>query len=104
MEKYLGVKIVQASKQFKVIKDLENDSKCMPIVYLDNVDDIENNENIIFEGYKVVYEDGYTSWSPKDVFEKAYKKVGNYSSILVDADTITGEWNWYESGERDSAC
>ena len=24
------------------------------------------------EGYKVVYEDGYESWSPKDVFEKAY--------------------------------
>ena len=25
------------------------------------------------EGYKVVYEGGYESWSPKDVFEKAYK-------------------------------
>ena len=24
------------------------------------------------EGYKVVYEDGYVSWAPKDVFEKAY--------------------------------
>jgi hypothetical protein len=23
-------------------------------------------------GYKVVYEDGYTSWSPKEVFEKFY--------------------------------
>lgn len=26
-------------------------------------------------GYEVVYEDGYTSWSPKDVFEKAYRKT-----------------------------
>lgn len=25
------------------------------------------------DGYKVVYEDGYESWSPKDVFEKAFK-------------------------------
>lgn len=25
------------------------------------------------EGYKVVYEGGHESWSPKDVFEKAYK-------------------------------
>jgi hypothetical protein len=25
------------------------------------------------EGYKVVYENGYESWSPKDVFEKAYQ-------------------------------
>ena len=24
-------------------------------------------------GYRVVYEDGYVSWSPKDVFEKAYR-------------------------------
>jgi len=27
------------------------------------------------EGYKVIYEDGYVSWSPKDVFEKAYKEL-----------------------------
>ena len=26
-------------------------------------------------GYKVVYPDGYTSWSPKDVFEKAYRPL-----------------------------
>ena len=26
-------------------------------------------------GYQVVYEDGYTSWSPKDVFERAYRKT-----------------------------
>ncbi len=31
------------------------------------------------DGYKVVYEDGYESWSPKDVFEKAYKESGNLS-------------------------
>lgn len=27
------------------------------------------------EGYQVVYEDGYTSWSPKDVFERAYRPI-----------------------------
>lgn len=27
-------------------------------------------------GYQVIYEDGYESWSPKDVFEKAYKENG----------------------------
>lgn len=26
-------------------------------------------------GYKVRYEDGYESWSPKDVFEKAYRPM-----------------------------
>ena len=27
------------------------------------------------EGYEVEYEDGYRSWSPKEVFEKAYREV-----------------------------
>lgn len=27
------------------------------------------------EGYKVMYEDGYISWSPKDVFERAYVSI-----------------------------
>lgn len=31
------------------------------------------------KGYKVVYEDGYESWSPKDVFEKAYHESGKMS-------------------------
>ena len=33
-----------------------------------------NTDNHEFrDGYHVVYPDGYESWSPKDVFEKAYK-------------------------------
>jgi hypothetical protein len=28
------------------------------------------------DGYKVVYPDGYESWSPADVFEAAYREVG----------------------------
>jgi len=31
------------------------------------------------DGYKVMYPDGYTSWSPKEVFEEAYTKSGNWS-------------------------
>jgi hypothetical protein len=27
------------------------------------------------EGYHVTYPDGYESWSPKDVFEEAYRLV-----------------------------
>jgi len=26
-------------------------------------------------GYKVIYQDGYTSWSPKEVFEEAYRTI-----------------------------
>lgn len=31
------------------------------------------------EGYQVIYEDGYESWSPKNVFEEAYKENGKLS-------------------------
>ena len=30
----------------------------------------ESREGV--DGYKVVYEDGYESWSPKETFESAY--------------------------------
>ena len=58
MEKYLGVKVINAEPM--TAKDFSNlTGKLQP------------GE----DGYKVVYEDGYTSWSPKDVFEKAYRKL-----------------------------
>ena len=49
MRAYIGTKIVMAEPQEKEGK----------------------------EGYKVVYKDGYTSWSPKDVFEEAYHVTNN---------------------------
>lgn len=33
-----------------------------------------NAETLGF-GYKVLYEDGYVSWSPKSTFEKSYRKL-----------------------------
>lgn len=36
------------------------------------------------EGYLVEYKDGYKSWSPKDVFEEAYKE----SNIMTFGDAI----------------
>lgn len=37
------------------------------------------------EGYAVKYEDGYMSWSPKEAFEKAYRKSGemNFGHALL---------------------
>lgn len=45
MKNYIGVKIVKAEPQEK-----------------DGI-----------KGYRIMYPDGYVSWSPKDVFESAYK-------------------------------
>lgn len=47
MKNYIGVKIVKAEPMAK-------DGK---------------------PGYKVVYPDGYESWSPKDAFEEAYRTL-----------------------------
>ena len=56
MRKYVGIKLIEAERQLR------------------------NNE----EGYKVVYPDGYVSWAPKEVFEKAYLRVGNNNTIVED--------------------
>lgn len=58
MERYLGVKLIDAEPQVK-------DGK---------------------EGYKVVYPDGYVSWSPKDVFEEAYRRIDGLTfGLAVEA-------------------
>ena len=36
------------------------------------------------EGYSVEYEDGYISWSPKDVFERCYRPVTVQEKGLVN--------------------
>lgn len=33
--------------------------------------------------YKVVYEDGYESWSPKETFERAYRKITEAELALL---------------------
>lgn len=53
MKKYIGCKMVSAEPALK-------DGK---------------------EGYKVVYPDGYESWSPKDVFEKAYLQLDDNKEL-----------------------
>ena len=35
------------------------------------------------EGYLIQYEDGYRSWSPKEVFDKAYRPADNFLDRLV---------------------
>lgn len=61
MNKYIGTKLIEAKAMNKYNFYMnEKGTDCK-----------DENE----EGYKVVYPDGYVSWSPKDVFEKAYLKV-----------------------------
>src|SRR4051794_35579427 len=58
MDKYIGFKMIEAEpctvEEFNKIRPLHYSGECQ-------------------DGYKVVYQDGYVSWSPKEVFEGAYR-------------------------------
>jgi hypothetical protein len=73
MEKYIGVKLVEAEPEIKVIN-------------------IDESNSISNDGYLVKYEDSYEFWSPKDVFEKAYRKIKD--GIPLD------KGNWLPYQER----
>lgn len=36
------------------------------------------------EGYLVIYDSGYKSWSPKEVFEVAYREITEGEAAIVD--------------------
>ena len=40
------------------------------------------------QGYGVIYADGYTSWSPKDVFEEAYRAIEREGQALTFGDAL----------------
>lgn len=42
---------------------------------------VENREST--EGYLVEYEDGYRSWSPKEVFEKSYRTSSTHLDRMM---------------------
>ena len=43
------------------------------------------------DGYKVVYPDGYNSWSPADVFERAYLPLSINTRLNTDKPSIGQE-------------
>lgn len=62
---YLGVKLIKARKAWRI-----NGSA---IVY--DMNSMVQHDDVVDEGYEVEYPDGYKSFSPKDVFEKAYYMI-----------------------------
>ncbi len=76
MEKYLGVKIILAVPM--MLNDAEE--------FLERKIQDKNED-----GYLVEYEDGYKSWSPKGVFEKAYRKTNGLTFGLAIEAMKKGE-------------
>ncbi len=71
MRSFIGCKIIQAEAM-----DLDTfNSKFNKV--------IPAPEHTSEEGYHVRYPDGYDSWSPKAVFENAYRRITNVERVIV---------------------
>lgn len=75
-KQYIGVKLVGA----------------VPMTAVEAVDKdyrVGQNGSIVpptTQGYEVIYEDGYKSWSPKDVFDNAYRSIeGMTFGLAIEA-------------------
>jgi hypothetical protein len=72
MKTYIGTKIVQAEQMALGPFQRENGKEIIPH---------HKSENV--SGYKVTYEDGYVSWSPKEVFERCYREITESEKKLI---------------------
>jgi hypothetical protein len=77
MKNYIGTKKISAEP---CTRGEHSISKGFPKVINGNAED---------EGYKVIYEDGYESWIPKDVFEKTYVLADTF--LLIEAHELTNK-------------
>jgi len=75
-ERYIGVKIIEAREM--CLQDAE-------IKLGRTIDHEQKPTDKPIMGYLVKYGDGYQSWSPKEVFEKAYRVAGSETVALEEA-------------------
>ena len=62
MKKYIGTKIIEAEPAIRKGGKVYGEGEAIP-----------RSMETVEEGYRVRYPDGYVSWSPKAVFEQAYR-------------------------------
>lgn len=94
LQDYVGIKRIKAtpmgSHKYKSLND---------------VDYVPSGTNV--NGYIIEYPDGYTSWSPADVFEESYKKSGEMSYPMAlfllqqskDARATISRTGWNGAGQ-----
>uniref|UniRef100_A0A6M3L8N6 Uncharacterized protein n=1 Tax=viral metagenome TaxID=1070528 RepID=A0A6M3L8N6_9ZZZZ len=73
MKTYIGCKVIKAEPMDEV-------------TFLRSVKHQVVEDRETAEGYKVVYPDGYTSWSPRTVFEQAYREIDPAEVALIIED------------------
>ncbi|NJO00411.1 MAG: hypothetical protein HC880_00850 [Bacteroidia bacterium] len=74
MKSYIGAKIIKA-------EPMDRHDFLREQAELNNRPWGTDQENA--PGYKVQYEDGYVSWSPKEVFERCYREITEKERYLI---------------------
>lgn len=78
MKQYIGTKMVQAKPAYRI-----TDPRGNAYLQMKDPNAVCEAGSKIEDGYKVLYADGYESWSPKEVFEEAYREVDGMSFGLA---------------------
>lgn len=78
MKQYIGTKIVKAEPAVRIV-DEKGNRRVVPL----SQHPIADHKCTVDMGYKVVYPDGYESWSPQDVFEEAYRPTNGMNFGLA---------------------
>lgn len=84
MEAYIGTKIVLAEPMDEATFAFT--TRMRPASIPEHVAIAKDGKGR--DGYKVVYEDGYASWSPKQTFERAHRPVTEAERMLFHPDAI----------------
>lgn len=77
MEQYIGTKLIEAEPAYRCT---DGSGK---VVITPHPEEAFPNYPSIEDGYRVRYPDGYVSWSPKAVFEEAYRPTTGMSFGLA---------------------
>ena len=85
MKQYIGTKIVKAWPALRILRGPEFAPEYAKI------GDIVPGVAEVEEGYSVQYADGYISWSPKEVFEEAYRETSGMNFGLAIEAVKQGE-------------
>lgn len=81
MKQYIGTKMIMAAPALRL-----DDGNGNVRVELLSSNPMPLPGDIVDMGYKVVYPDGYESWSPQDVFEAAYRPTdGMCFGLAIEA-------------------
>ena len=77
-KRYIGTKLIQAEPAWRI-----TDRTGYRYIRTKGVNACCENGSKIEDGYRVVYENGSESWSPKEVFEAAYRPISGINFGLA---------------------